>query len=210
MRRSLAVPGIVQACKSRQSAKPYPDSPVLPLACGLFVGLAILRTHNYRGDSFGVRGFATIMLSQRLPVDFVSGDMRTNPSFGAAFLGRTRPVDRPSACGVLSAMPSRFGACRQTARLRRRHCLARDREAGDPVKPLGRPRLLAVIAAVYVPLFLLKRRYDWCRGKAWMCLDQPGRRRHRGTNNAKPEPSANGVPAGIGCRLRLCGLSIQM
>lgn len=156
----FAIPGVVLAYRLRRSQLPYSDTLLLVLACCLFIGLAILRTNNYGGDSFGVRWFATIMLILFLPIAFLSEEMGSRGwlrslfwvvsalSIAIALVGSYRPF-LPSP----NPVPGLPGIVDNTMWL----AIVRIATLSTP---LGKVRFLLVAAIVYAAFFLLKRGHD--------------------------------------------------
>ncbi len=156
----FAVPGTAEVCRAARSERPYREALLLLAASGLFVGLAILRTNNYGGDSFGVRWFATIMLSLCLPIGFVPQDLRGRRWFAAVFWAVSGVSITLALVGSYRPfLPTSGSVPGEPALVDNTIWLAINRLL-SLLTLLGRLRFIAVAAVVYTAFFLGKRSYD--------------------------------------------------
>jgi hypothetical membrane protein len=159
----LAIPGSVLAYRHRRTSPAYTALIWLLAACVLFILLAILRTNNYGGSSYGVRWYATIMLMLCLPIGFLSSEVRSKRwlswifwalgavSVALALIGSYRPF-----------LPSTEPVVGQPGIVDNTIWLAIVRLATLST-PLGLSRFLLVAAVVLAALILLKRDFDRSR-----------------------------------------------
>jgi hypothetical membrane protein len=159
----LAIPGSILAYRLRKSPLPYADLVLLLVACSLFILLAILRTNNYGGNSFGVRWYATIMLMLCLPIGLLSDAVGSKKwlahvfwvlgavSVALALLGSYRPF-----------LPSTEPVVGEPGIVDNTIWLAIVRLATLST-PLGMLRFLLVAGVVFAALILLKRGFERSR-----------------------------------------------